>query len=398
MAKKHQDHILALRAAYTNQAQVFLTGPSGSNPPYRTMPGMNLAQGFTPHVDVETFADWLEEAAGHLIIGRRAELENDLQFRQILPYTVIVQVNDADEDAPVKIASYQRTSKSGEERLFNNHSIGYGGHPGLLDVIFDEKGVINFEHTFANAMMRELIEEVEFTDENGHVRSIAEDSIRFHVTPAGFIRDDSDAVGQLHLAVVTIVAVPHNWTLRCLEEDNITGPSETAASHLAKGLKFENWSQILLEHFAQVGKIIQAAPSVVARPTTYKIQPGDTLSEIAILQGVSMANLLAFNPQIKDPNLIYAGDTLNLVDPAEVAKQINNLAPGGVALPAAEQAPTLDDLQKAVSLDLDAYRTEISEQPTNTTIQGLSGGTEVQSGDGTRLDNRPGDMFDASIS
>ena len=42
------------------------------------------------------------------------------------------------------------------------------------------------------------------------------------------------------------------------------------------------------------------------------VQQGDTLSAIAARNGVSLQALLATNPQISNPDLIFAGDTINL--------------------------------------------------------------------------------------
>ena len=44
----------------------------------------------------------------------------------------------------------------------------------------------------------------------------------------------------------------------------------------------------------------------------YTIQSGDTLSGIAAKFHTSIANLMALNPQIKNPNLIYAGKTIRI--------------------------------------------------------------------------------------
>ena len=49
---------------------------------------------------------------------------------------------------------------------------------------------------------------------------------------------------------------------------------------------------------------------------TYIVKPGDNLSRIATRNGVTLAQLLQANPQIKDPNRISAGDTINLPDSA----------------------------------------------------------------------------------
>lgn len=45
---------------------------------------------------------------------------------------------------------------------------------------------------------------------------------------------------------------------------------------------------------------------------SYNIKTGDTLSEISARLGVSMQELQSLNPQIKDIDMIYAGDTLKL--------------------------------------------------------------------------------------
>jgi murein DD-endopeptidase MepM/ murein hydrolase activator NlpD len=45
---------------------------------------------------------------------------------------------------------------------------------------------------------------------------------------------------------------------------------------------------------------------------TYTVKPGDTLSRIAMRNGVTLAQLLQANPQVKDPNRISVGDVINL--------------------------------------------------------------------------------------
>lgn len=45
---------------------------------------------------------------------------------------------------------------------------------------------------------------------------------------------------------------------------------------------------------------------------TYVVQRGDTLSEIAARYGVSLWEILAVNPQIRNANLIYPGQVINL--------------------------------------------------------------------------------------
>jgi LysM repeat protein len=42
------------------------------------------------------------------------------------------------------------------------------------------------------------------------------------------------------------------------------------------------------------------------------IQPGDTMSGIAASHGISLAALEAANPQVGNPNMIFAGQSLHL--------------------------------------------------------------------------------------
>ena len=46
--------------------------------------------------------------------------------------------------------------------------------------------------------------------------------------------------------------------------------------------------------------------------STYVVQWGDTLAKIAARTGVSLSSLVAVNPQIHNPSLIYAGQVINL--------------------------------------------------------------------------------------
>ena len=45
---------------------------------------------------------------------------------------------------------------------------------------------------------------------------------------------------------------------------------------------------------------------------TYVVQPGDTLEGIALAYGVDVGSLLAANPQVVDPDLLFAGQALRI--------------------------------------------------------------------------------------
>ena len=60
---------------------------------------------------------------------------------------------------------------------------------------------------------------------------------------------------------------------------------------------------------------IPSGSTPVEVPTTggtYTVRPGDTLGNIAVRAGCSLSALLAVNPQIKNPSVIYVGQVINL--------------------------------------------------------------------------------------
>jgi spore coat assembly protein SafA len=61
----------------------------------------------------------------------------------------------------------------------------------------------------------------------------------------------------------------------------------------------------------------EATPSTPPANTDYIVRSGDTLSGIAAKHGVSLSALLAANPQITNPNLIYPGQTVHIPSSGE---------------------------------------------------------------------------------
>ena len=78
---------------------------------------------------------------------------------------------------------------------------------------------------------------------------------------------------------------------------------------------------------------------------TYTVRPGDTLSKIAMRNGVSVAQLLQANPQVKDPNKIKVGDVLDVPNDTTTTDNTRPLQPD--AVPAA-----LGGLGKAMAEEL----------------------------------------------
>ncbi len=159
---------------------------------------------------------------------RRGDCETDPSLKQIIPYQVVIR-----EELGVNPLVFQRTKKSGEGRLIGKSSIGIGGHINDGDYEPGADGLCSFH----DAAERELLEELD-----------CEDDDILHSDIIGFLNDDSDPVGEVHLGVVmvTILGCP---TAPETKDDNIELLGyRTMQSLIHPNLKdkLENWSKILV--------------------------------------------------------------------------------------------------------------------------------------------------------
>lgn len=156
----------------------------------------------------------------HLWIGPRPHLEEDEQFKQIIPYVLLSHHN--------KFAVYQRTKKGGESRLHNQYSIGFGGHIDAFDLAYENEA-INLQQTIANSAEREIEEELVVSDILSKSR-------------LGYIVDNSNPVGRVHVGVV------ERWELATDQLESNEDEIEVTGWFDLAGLKqladqMENWSQ-----------------------------------------------------------------------------------------------------------------------------------------------------------
>lgn len=337
----HNQHILALDARFLNYKRFFVNRFKDEKQTEVELPGMGLVQGFNEATS-DYFDIWYEKACEHLFIAQREGLEHAPQYRQILPYTVIAQnpVRGVDFSQD-RLTVYQRTKKVGENRLAGNFSIGAGGHIDVADLIFSEDSVVDLKQTILRALLRELIEEFIFLDGE---REVSPEELVQAITfvPAGFIRDDTNTVGQVHLGVVNVVYVPHEWTVRVRppkdgeEAEHLDAGGGTAAYILSRGQKFENWSQILLEEFAQVGRMVSpqatpANPHAIVAVT----ELGDTIESLCAQFAVSAEELVRLNPVLKtvdDDGALPNGWRLWITDPDAKTEAPLEAAPAAPSL------------------------------------------------------------------
>lgn len=160
-----------------------------------------------------------------LWIGPRHHLESMETFKQIIPYVLVIRDD--------RILVYQRTKASGESRLHDKVSIGFGGHIDVGDVVATNDGEsIDIETTVANAAAREITEELKLNETPEFV-------------PYGLILDESDEVGRVHLG---IVMVAHIKGMVTSNEDQIDLKGFKDIEELNE-MNLESWSRILINAF-----------------------------------------------------------------------------------------------------------------------------------------------------
>lgn len=146
----------------------------------------------------------------------RPDAENDPGYKQIIPYVVLRRGDE--------IFMTRRLKKGGEARLHGLMSIGVGGHINPVDDI-DRESVL------LRGLERELDEEVEI-ERRGELHTV------------GFINDDTNGVGSVHLGLC--YTLPVEGEVRVLETEKLEGGWTTAAELRENWDMLETWTQIAL--------------------------------------------------------------------------------------------------------------------------------------------------------
>ena len=176
-------------------------------------------QGFQS--DVDRYASRMFDPTNISYLPRN-EVEEDPSYKQIIPYCILC-FGDS-------VFRYTRGKRMGEKRLHALESIGVGGHISQDD---DRPLLGGAESTYAEAMMRELEEEVIIGS-------------KYTQDCVGMINDDSTPVGQVHLGMVhRFDLVEPNVRRR---EQGLTQAGFVSVGELWSGKeRLENWSQFCLE-------------------------------------------------------------------------------------------------------------------------------------------------------
>ncbi len=151
----------------------------------------------------------------------RSQAETDQNFKQIIPYVLLVHAG--------KVLHYVRGKKAGEQRLAAKGSIGIGGHMNDAD-----EGLFALdEEAYRAGVRREVCEELNVQTD-------------FQNRIVALLNDDSNDVGKVHLGVVHIFLLETDDVQK--REAMITNLAFFSPEELrARRDSMETWSQICVD-------------------------------------------------------------------------------------------------------------------------------------------------------
>ncbi|EPH5514135.1 NUDIX domain-containing protein [Staphylococcus aureus] len=161
------------------------------------------------------------DALSQYEVKRRGDMEEDPSYKQLISYCLL-------ENEHGEILVYERLSGGGEARLNGQSSIGVGGH------MNDVPGAESINEVLRVNAQRELEEEVGLSEQDSQ-----------NMEYIGFINDDNNEVGKVHIGVVFKITVSTNdveaketdtLRIKWVEKGNIESYDD-----------FETWSALILQ-------------------------------------------------------------------------------------------------------------------------------------------------------
>ena len=164
---------------------------------------------------------------------KRAEAEENFNYKQPIPYAVVVGENNY-------IFVYKRgwaNSNAGEQRLHNKISIWVWGH-----IELEEK---DSKNPIYDTLLREIEEELNIKKEN--IKDIL---------TIGYINDDTNPVGKVHFGIAYLIKIDNSnidlldWEI---ENGEFYSPDKVEEMINSWEYEVEEWSKII---FPQVKKML----------------------------------------------------------------------------------------------------------------------------------------------
>jgi predicted NUDIX family phosphoesterase len=174
---------------------------------------------------------WFRKCLENSYFIPRGKAETDPSFKQVIPYLVL-KIGDM-------LFTYQR--KGSEERLYDNYSIGFGGHINRSDYGFTD----SIRGTLYEAAKRELREELNFDKLSYSDRCYL---LSLTSTVNAILYDPSNMVGKVHFGAVYILKLPQRFfDVLNVRDEGVKIDWLTKEQLIEHGDKVENWSRMVLE-------------------------------------------------------------------------------------------------------------------------------------------------------
>ncbi len=154
-------------------------------------------------------------------VKRRGDMEEDPTYKQLISYCLL-------QNEEGQILVYDRLSGGGESRLHGQSSIGVGGH--MNDIV----GAASINEVLRINAQRELEEEIGLSEQKTQ-----------NLQYIGFINDDTNEVGEVHLGVVFKITVDSK-DVEVKETDTLKIKWVEQGS-IENYDDFETWSALILE-------------------------------------------------------------------------------------------------------------------------------------------------------
>nr|VFK38461.1 MAG: Predicted phosphoesterase, NUDIX family [Candidatus Kentron sp. SD]VFK43458.1 MAG: Predicted phosphoesterase, NUDIX family [Candidatus Kentron sp. SD]VFK80634.1 MAG: Predicted phosphoesterase, NUDIX family [Candidatus Kentron sp. SD] len=154
----------------------------------------------------------------------RSEAEENPEYKQLISYAILRHGK--------KIFSYKRGKLLSEKRLFDNYSIGVGGH------ILGNNDRDLFEEEQTKGVEREIREEI-FIGTNYQSRHVA------------LLNDDSNEIGKVHFGLIYLFDLDEANVKK--KEKSINEQTFFTVQELKKNIRrYENWSRICIDNIERL--------------------------------------------------------------------------------------------------------------------------------------------------
>lgn len=163
----------------------------------------------------------MDKILAHGIFKPRNVLENDCTYKQIIPYAVIC----FDDETYL----FRRTKKQTEVRLHNLYSLGVGGH---MNPVGDRIDVAYMHHELRREMNEEVL--------------VHDDCQIASIVPVGFINDDTNDVGKVHIGVLYQINLT-NKSIEINEKEKMTGKWIKESELKDYYERMESWSKLYVD-------------------------------------------------------------------------------------------------------------------------------------------------------